>query len=297
MLENLQGFHIEPTNICTLQCPRCTRTKFIEQFPKQWKNQQLDLQSFKKFIDIDIKSKLFYLCGNYGDPIYYSDIFEMLHWIKEHDANVTIVTNGSYKSAAWWNELRSILNQNDTVVFAIDGVPSNFTEYRINADWKSIELGITTIVKYVNTTWKFIPFKFNETSIEQARALSKDLGMTSFEIAPSNRWESPQDPLKSHISDRSYEKKVNWFSNVDYELDPKCKTTNYQHFISADGYYMPCCFAGDHRFYYASEFYKNKQMYNISTSTISSVIESLTSFYDNLEKTKPKYCTFNCPQI
>ena len=43
MLDNITGFTIEPTNICTLKCPKCSRTQFIEQFPRQWKNKQLNL--------------------------------------------------------------------------------------------------------------------------------------------------------------------------------------------------------------------------------------------------------------
>ena len=39
MLDQLQGLHIEPTNMCTLKCPRCSRTEFIETFkPKDWDN-------------------------------------------------------------------------------------------------------------------------------------------------------------------------------------------------------------------------------------------------------------------
>jgi hypothetical protein len=47
MLDTLKGFHIEPTNICTLKCPRCARTKFIEKFPQKWKNSNLDLQDLQ----------------------------------------------------------------------------------------------------------------------------------------------------------------------------------------------------------------------------------------------------------
>jgi glycosyltransferase involved in cell wall biosynthesis len=32
MLSKLKGFHLEPTNLCTLKCPRCPRTNFIETF-------------------------------------------------------------------------------------------------------------------------------------------------------------------------------------------------------------------------------------------------------------------------
>ena len=63
MLDSLKGFHIEPTNICTLKCPGCSRTQFINMFPKKWKNNQLNLDHLKKFIDIDISNKVFDLCG------------------------------------------------------------------------------------------------------------------------------------------------------------------------------------------------------------------------------------------
>ena len=62
MLDQLQGFHIEPTNMCTLRCPRCSRTKFIEQFPKQWTNKNLNLDHLKSFLDIDLTGKVMNLC-------------------------------------------------------------------------------------------------------------------------------------------------------------------------------------------------------------------------------------------
>jgi MoaA/NifB/PqqE/SkfB family radical SAM enzyme len=98
MLEYIKGFHIEPTNICTLKCPRCSRTKFNSQYPKKLKNKQLDLESLKKFIDIDITNKLFNLCGGYGDPIYYDSLFPLIDWIKNNNGVISLSTNGSYKT-------------------------------------------------------------------------------------------------------------------------------------------------------------------------------------------------------
>ena len=86
MLDTLKGFHIEPTNICTLKCPRCSRTKFIDKFPNKWKNQELNLDQLINFIDIPIQNKLFRLCGDYGDPIYYSRLFDLVKWIKTNNA-------------------------------------------------------------------------------------------------------------------------------------------------------------------------------------------------------------------
>lgn len=297
MLEMLQGFHIEPTNICTLKCHKCARTDFISRFPNKWKNKQLDLDKFKKFIDIDIENKIFSLSGNYGDPIYYSKLFDLLIWLKSQGAKIIITTNGSYKTTDWWQELGEILDFNDQIFFAIDGIPENFTTYRINADWQSIELGIRIIAKHTRAIWKYIPFKFNENNIEQAKKLAHELGMESLVVHPSSRWDSINDPFKPDLISPLYQQKISWKPKVDFALDPKCKNSNLEHFISADGYYMPCCYVGDHRFYYSSEFYKHKEKFNISTVTISQILEQLNDFYDGIEETKHNYCTFNCAKI
>jgi hypothetical protein len=149
--------------------------------------------------------------------------------------------------------------------------------------------------------WQYIPFSFNEDTIDQARTLAQTLGFDEFLILPSDRWDE-NDTLQSanYTGDRTTAI-VNWKTNLDRtsEIDPKCKTLNNQHYISADGYYMPCCFVGDHRFYYKSEFYKNRSQYNISNTTISKILASNQSkdFYNTLEDAKLNYCTFNCPKL
>jgi hypothetical protein len=54
---NITGFHIEPTNICTLKCAGCARTKFIDQWPQHWKNHSIDIEKLLKFIDIELVGK------------------------------------------------------------------------------------------------------------------------------------------------------------------------------------------------------------------------------------------------
>jgi MoaA/NifB/PqqE/SkfB family radical SAM enzyme len=297
MLDSIKGFHIETTNICTLKCPGCARTQFIKSFPKQWKNKQLSLIDLKKFIDIDINKKIFNLCGNYGDTIYYDDLFNLIKWIKQNGGMVEIGTNGSYKNKKWWKELCSLLTFDDRIIFAIDGVPENFTNYRINADWPSIQEGIVESVKATQVIWKFIPFAYNQDHVAEAERMAKELGIHSFLVDPSDRWDEHTDQFKPTklLGPRS-EHVLQWDLHQDTTITPKCKTTNLEHYISAHGYYMPCCYVGDHRFYYSSEFYKNKKMYDISNITLTSVLENLETFYQSIEQNKLKYCTFNCPK-
>lgn len=299
MIESLKGFHLEPTNVCMLKCPRCARTKFVEQFGmKNWDNLHLNLGHLKKFIDIDISGKVFTLCGTYGDPIYYTDLLPLVEWIKSNSGIVSVVTNGSYKKAEWWNALCTMLDSTDSVVFSIDGAPENFTNYRVNADWDSIKIGIdAAVASKSKTIWKYIPFSFNENDVEKISDFSYSIGVDEFIVDPSDRWDGDDDTLRpiKFIGAREQAIKF-WQKDQKKEIFAKCKIDNGHHYISASGHYMPCCFVSDHRFYFKSEFYKNKEKYDISKTTLTQVIEQTKTFYDSLEESSHNYCTFNCPK-
>jgi len=294
----IKGLHLEVTNKCTLKCPRCSRTEFIEQFPKAWSNKDLDLEAFKKFFDMD--NLTISLNGTYGDPIYYPKLFDLIKFLKSKNCSIWMSTNGSYHNQDWWRELGGLLDSKDTISFAIDGLPENFTTYRVNGDWSSIEAGIHALRSYpVKLAWQYILFSYNEHCVDQAEQLSRDLGFEEFNVIPSSRFDHEQDPLipsqgRGNISNS----KIVWKTNKDVEIEPKCKKTNNDHYISADGYYTPCCWSSEHRFFYKSEFWKNKDIYDIKKTTLSKLLsnEKTVNFYSNLETTKPEYCTFSCPK-
>lgn len=300
MLDKLTGFHLELTNICLLKCPRCPRTKFIEQFGiNRWSNQNLDLVALQRFLDVDIRGKKIALCGDYGDPIYYKELFPLIDYLKKHGAVISLTTNGSYQKMSWWEQLVNKLDQKDTITFSVDGAPENFTQYRINADWDSIEIAMRVVGSSgVNSKWKYIPFNFNEHSIDKSRELSFSLGIKNFLVQPSDRWDGDQDPYrpKQYYGPRE-SAIIQWHNTKKLIVDAKCKNTNSEHYISAQGFYMPCCFIGDHRFYYKSEFYKNRSQFDISKNTFTEVLNNLTEFYNNVEISNHQYCTFNCPKI
>lgn len=298
MLDQITGFHIEPTNICTLKCPRCARTKFIEQFPKAWKNKQLNLDQLKAFLDIDLTGKTFALCGVEGDPIYHNQIKEMIEWIKESGAHVALTTNGSYQRPRLWHELSELLDEKDTVTFAVDGTPENFTQYRINGDWDSIKVAMEYMSQSAaHTIWKYIPFSFNKDTIEQARDLCNEIGLSEFVIENSDRWDGEDDPLHpgDRIGDRELAR-IHWVENTKLDIAPKCKQQHNQHYISAGGIYTPCCYVADWRFYYKSQFHQENFRYDISTTTITKLLNDLSGFYNTLEQDQHSYCTFNCPK-
>lgn len=300
-INQIQGFHLEPTNMCTLKCPGCARTRFIEQWPQHWQNRNLDIDNLLHFLDIDLKGKKFALCGNYGDPIYHPQIIDLVRRLKHKGAIVTITTNGSYKDANWWQDLVSLLDHSDSIVFSVDGSPKNFTKYRINSDWDTIRLGMETVAKATcNSTWKYIPFAFNENDIESTRELSRSIGIKQFELDYSDRFDhrtADFQPINIELLGDRFEAQQRFKSNEKLRVHPKCVKNNKEHFITAEGFYSPCCYVADHRFYYKTKFGKNKKIYNITDITLTEVLNmpEVVNFYNNLQNISA--CQYNCPKI
>ena len=297
------GFHIEPTNICTLKCTECSRTKFLNRWPQYWKNHVLDIDVLLNFLDIDLNQIPILLCGNYGDPIYHPTFVDFVQRLKQRGAHLQIVTNGSYKKIKWWEELCSVLTEQDTIQFSIDGSPENFTQYRIGADWESIKQGIEVCVKSeCQTEWKYIPFGYNVKSIDQTKELADQLGFNRFFLRPSNRFdENTLEHLivkdKQYLRD-TYWPQIKWKQPgvKNFKVDPECYQ-NKSHYISASGHYSGCCRISDFNFYYKSHFGKNQDQYNIADTTISKLLSNpnTINFYESIPDNPEQGCQYNCP--
>jgi MoaA/NifB/PqqE/SkfB family radical SAM enzyme len=300
-MRTISAIHIEPTNICTLKCSGCARTRFIQQWPRHWHNHNLGTADLLRFLDISLRDVNVNFCGNYGDPIYHPEFIAMVNEVKQRGAKIAITTNGSYKKSDWWQELCDLLDSRDQIRFSIDGLPDSFTQYRENGDWASIESAIKVCTQYsVTTVWKFIPFSFNQTEVEQARELSQALNMTEFLIDPSDRFDEKTShliPMQTMIGPRKLFQDQ-FKQNLTVRVDPKCYHGR-EHFIAATGHYSPCCFVADHRFYYKTQWGRHKEVYNIKNNSISTLLQTspVVDFFQNLERDPPKVCQFNCPKI
>lgn len=294
----VRGIHLEPTNICTLKCPGCPRTRFINQWPNHWKNYSIDTLALLRFLDIELSGINISLCGNYGDPIYHPDLAGLVRGLRARGAIISIVTNGSHRKRSWWQYLVNELSADDCVTFSIDGIPENFTQYRINGDWPTIQDAIEVCAKAsCNTEWKYIPFSYNENNIEQAKQLSQDLGIDQFRINPSSRFDEQTMHFKpsNDLIGVQWHSQQNWKQKQSQEkkVIPECDN-GQTHFISAEGHYMPCCYVGDHRFYYKNQFGKNKKQYRITDTTLSEILNrtQVAEFYDSLAD--HSVCQYNC---
>jgi organic radical activating enzyme len=252
-----------------------------------------------KFLDIDLTGKKINLCGNYGDPIYHPEFHDLVKELKQRGSAVVITTNGSYRKPEWWQQLVELIDNTDTVIFSVDGTPTNFAQYRVNADWPSIEQAMQICAaSSARTIWKYIVFAYNQHDIETVDQLRSQLGIDEFRIEKSDRFDQQSEYLKPTVEflGSKYQKQQSWKQSQSHNgLNHKC-ANNLEHFVSAEGYYVPCCFLQDYRFYYKTTFGKNKSAYNIAHTTLSQILTqpATVEFYNNLSQ-QPG-CQYNCPQ-
>ncbi len=194
---------LEITSKCTLFCPECPRTKDPKEEKHKWKHGEVDISVIEKMMKVPgIQNVIF--SGAYGDPIYHTKFIEIIEIVKKAGMQVTVNTNGSYRSAAWWERLAPLFDAGDMFVFSVDGLPGKDL-YRINSNWPSIETGIKimTSKSKTKTQWKWIIFKYNENDGIAGYELSQRLNLSEFVMVGSGREYPP-----GYKPDRTYDEVI-----------------------------------------------------------------------------------------
>jgi len=270
------SFHVEPTSKCTLECPLCSRTWFYEKF-KRRNLHEVDVDQLVDFVGQNAEISM---CGNHGDPIYHSKFIEMCRKLKDNNCKLQITTNGSSKTIKWWQELNSVLDERDSIIFSIDGLEDTNHIYRINAKWKSIMDAVKVLQKRkCKMRWKFIVFKHNQHQIKDAKELSEKLGFDELYVDYSDRWLGKKDLMPdSEYVDESYKvsEKILADPNFSTTISPKCLKEGVPSnslYIDAEGDFYPCCWMGTYHYKYKSVFSPKTKMFNIKNNTIDSILE------------------------
>ena len=288
-------WHLEPSAVCTLRCPRCPR---VEHPDTPWLNMNMTLDFVKKFFTEDMLQnhvRRVTMCGDVGDPIYCKEYIEICRYIKTVNPKIHIftITNGSHKKPKWWAEFGSVLNEYDTVNFSIDGYDDASNNlYRVNSNWDSIVDGITALRnsnKNVFVNWAVIVFKFNQDYLDNIADQAQTLGMDTLQITKSTKfgskyggWGGADDPLEpseefissSHRYERStinlsgrIQKNTEYLDlnltkymsiKQEYQnkpITPLCEVGNRGIYVNAEGVVFPCSWTS---FPYTSLTHGNK---------------------------------------
>ena len=300
--------NIEPTNKCTLACPRCVRTSEKHLF----KTTEITLAVLKKGLDEEVLRhlKVVDLSGNYGDPIYHSDLPGIVSFFKNRGMKIYIETNGSRRSAKWWNCLAGLLDKNDEIVFSVDGLADTNELYRINSRWDDIQQAMRICEKKTSITWKFIIFKHNQHQIAQARDMAKEIGCRHFKLVKSLLF-FPDIPggdslvpdsefLNDEIKERFgllKRRPTPAILGPHPAVSARCSISE-KHYISAEGYYFPCCWIAHKRVIESSFFKEDLEQLSLKNHTLSEIrrsplLKRLSGSWIDGKRT-PMSCTENC---
>ena len=286
--------HIEPTSRCILACPGCPRTWFAGKFHHPFPKQDLDLDDFARFMDCDSGAQVndFLLNGNHGDPIYYPRLVEMIQRFR--DRKFRISTNGSHMPKKFWHVLAENLTIDDVIYFSIDGLEHDNHLYRRNSDWNSIMAGLDIMVKSpAKVIWKSIIFSYNQHEIAQMEQTARDRGADFFSettgyfgddsLRPSDEKLIRTDMLYKHSKDA-------------IELDPKCKDFGSE-FVSADGYYWPCCLISNVHVLHKTQLWREKDQWCIDNQTLDRARQRVTDWANSVKiqgPNAPSPCKMHC---
>ena len=267
------NWHLELSSKCSLKCPRCSRTERPEKFIVT----ELNIDFIKSVFSYEIlkNTKRVILCGGQGDPIYCKDFLKIVKYLKTNpNINLQIVTNGSYKTKDWWHELSNILNENDDVVFSVDGWDQQSNDlYRVNNDFASILNGINILAenKDVNIIWSTIVFRFNENELDKIKQLAKQNGATHFQVVKSmmfgTHWpvylnQEGIDPMEPVNVDSNVSKVLTSDrSNLVNLIDKDRKTNSIKHAVKQNykkienkvADIIPSCMIGERSLYIDAE--------------------------------------------
>ena len=275
------SFHVELTDKCNARCPQCARSCVIEgklQPRPDLVDTEMSISDFKKiFDDFSWPVKNFSFCGNFGDPIYAKDVFEIIEYSADHvvdkkyQPNIYIHTNGGFRPAKWWVEFAKMLkakNPKHLVVFSLDGLEDTHHLYRVNTRYETVLRNARAFISGGgNAEWSFIRFGHNEHQEEEARRRAKEYGFKTFIAVNTQRFWT-RDHKEFTFNKKSYRitpskgelAKAKKKASIKYWKDPEAgrkKSINdifcsvkkkNQLYIDCEGNVHPCCWIGSYEY-------------------------------------------------
>ncbi len=242
-----------PGNICNLSCSLCPGGTKAAGRPRGF--MQWDV--FKKLIDecgpFLRKTDLY----NWGEPLLNQEIFRMVSLLRQYRVYVNISSNMQHTNPDFNQELiKTDLNH---LIVSLDGTTQESAEkyqrgIKIERSFENIRhiIKLKSELKSRNPviTWRFLITRYNEHELEQARKLSKEIGIDHFS-ADFLRCDPGNELLWNE--EKQFESVNEWLpenpdlSMYDYnnkgrkKHTSKCKFLWIQPTVNWDGSVAPCC--------------------------------------------------------
>lgn len=318
-LQNITQVHLEISGKCNAKCPMCSRHSKNGELQKLLKQTNLSDNAFYSFFTDDFCKQLehVYMSGVYGDPCMHPNLFEFCKYLTERNIDVSIETNGGYRSPEFWKKLAST---NILVRFAVDGLTDTNHLYRRNVRWDLLEKNMRAYSQAGGRAeWNFIVFEHNEHQIDEARNFANELNF-DFRLKVTQKFRAakswhvfdneekvyeinpPQNEEYRHhvISESEYSSETTynfdltsdkWNLYNDTEIDCKAISRN-ELFLSFEGYLLPCCYVGTlYNDSPASQQVRDTldmTKYDITKHTLTEIINNMNEIKDSWSKCSVK---------
>lgn len=258
------SWEVELTSRCNSRCVGCSRySEFYYPNPFLDPRVDLDINIFKKALRESPGVKFVLFCGNYGDPLLYPRIFDILRFIREErgDLGILVHSNASFGQEKFWQELAFFFQTPGSYVkFSLDGFSDSHEMFRRGSKWEvAFKNAQVFIQNGGRAVWQMIDFQHNHHEIEKARSFALQNGFRRFDLRPnnyvgldvaiSNRVPNLDSvPSTVSASARTEEELLAWYESQISEKSVDvidCKSLGRKNlYLDVHGRVWPCCWVG-----------------------------------------------------
>ena len=324
--KDIKTIHLENTQNCQASCPMFDRNQNGGAVNPHIDLSELTLEDCKRIFEPEFikQLKTIYMCGNLGDPIVARDTLEIFRYFREHNKDMwlSMNTNAGARDEAWWSELAQVFGRMGTVIFSVDGLSDTNHIYRQGVSWDAVERAMKSFIAAGGRArWDFLIFEHNQHQVDEAEALSKEMGFERFQAKKTGRFVTAKTEKKeSHQAvdkkgnktaelkkpDEKYLNKalskqdalLEKYGSMDayYDVVPiNCKVKDEGNlFITAEGLALPCCWTAGRMYKWWNKDYRQEQIWdfidavggkdalNAKTHGLKAVFE--TGIFDDIER-------------
>ncbi len=241
---------VEPTNLCNLKCPLCPSGN--GQLTRDRGTMAFD--AFCQVFDGLADDLILLMLWNQGEPFINKRLTDMIRVAKSRNVPTITSTNVHYIRSA--EDAEDIVDSGlDEIIVSLDGVsPESYVQYRVGGNFDRVMDGIRLLssakrklkADHPVIHLQFIIMKHNETEIEDARELARDLGVDRLSLKTVQVYtdEEAETYLPSNEDHSRYLYDLPSLTTKG-KITNSCRHLWYSTVVNWDGAVSPCCFDKD----------------------------------------------------
>jgi len=241
---------VEPTTACNLRCPECPSG--LRQFSRNTGNMDFDM--FKSIIDQSYTHLSFLTLYFQGEPYINKNFLDFVKYASQKKIYTATSTNAHFLNDQAAKE--TVESGLDRLIISLDGTTQEtYEQYRKEGKIQKVIEGTKNVVKWKrelqsktpHIIFQFLVVKPNEHQIDQARELTKELGVDEikFKTAQIYNYKKGHELMPSKEKYSRYKKMPNGEFGLKSKMGNHCWRMSHSPVVTWDGLMVPCCFDKD----------------------------------------------------